>query len=161
MAPTVVRSTDAARAFIAPPWGGWEGIKWRSQPRAPCGCGRNQAFFVLMACAGLVGETPCAGKILRRTAVQRGLDRFVMPGTVRASMGGKGASATGWGYTIAGRRLDRCRAIPLSGWVVAEAWLTRTAAALRRPGGHISSRSDTAFSFANIGRMCYICRREP
>ena len=26
-APTVVRSTDAARAFIAPPWGGWEGMK--------------------------------------------------------------------------------------------------------------------------------------
>lgn len=25
-APTVVRSTNAARAFIAPPWGGWEGM---------------------------------------------------------------------------------------------------------------------------------------
>ena len=56
-----------------------------------CGCGRNQAFFVLMAGAGLVGEAPCAGKILRRTAVQRWLDRFPV-------MGGKGASATGWGY---------------------------------------------------------------
>ena len=44
-----------------------------------------------MAGAGLVGEAPCAGKILRRTAVQRGLDRFPV-------MGGKGASATGWGY---------------------------------------------------------------
>ena len=44
-----------------------------------------------MAGAGLVGEAPCAGKILRRTAVQRWLDRFPV-------MGGKGASATGWGY---------------------------------------------------------------
>ena len=59
--------------------------------RTLCGCGRNQAFFVLMAGAGLVGEAPCAGKILRRPAVQRGLDRFPF-------MGGKGASATGWGY---------------------------------------------------------------
>ena len=44
-----------------------------------------------MAGAGLVGEAPCAGKILRRTAVQRWLDRFPV-------MGGKGVSATGWGY---------------------------------------------------------------
>ena len=87
--------------------------------RALCGCGRNQAFFVLMAGAGLVGEAPCAGMILRRTAVQRGLDRFVMPGTVRASMGGKGASATGWGYTH--RRAATC-SLPgdtAFGWVVA------------------------------------------
>ena len=47
-------------------------------------------------------------------------------------------------------RLARCPAIPLSGWVVAEAWLTRAAATLRRPGGHISSRSDTAFSPIDI-----------
>lgn len=26
LAPTVIRSTDAARAFIAPPLGGWEGL---------------------------------------------------------------------------------------------------------------------------------------
>ena len=59
--------------------------------RTLCGCGRNQAFFVLMAGAGLAEEAPCAVKILRRTAVQRWLDRFPV-------MGGKGASATGWGY---------------------------------------------------------------
>ena len=53
--------------------------------------GRNQAFFVLMGGARLVGEAPCAGKILRRTAVQRGLDRFPV-------MGGLRASATGWEY---------------------------------------------------------------
>lgn len=64
--------------------------------RARCGGGRNQAFFVLMAGAGLVGEAPCARKILRRTAVQRGLDRFRHARLDRASMGGKGASATGW-----------------------------------------------------------------
>lgn len=57
---------------------------------------------MLMAGAGLVGGAPCTGKILRLTAVQRGLDRFPF-------MGGKGASATGWGYTIAWHS----RAIPL------------------------------------------------
>ena len=108
--------------------------------RALCGCGRNQAFFVLMAGAGLVGEAPCAGKILRLTAVQRGLDRFPLwVGRERQRPGGD--------TSIAGQRLARCRAIPLSGWVVAEAWLTRpAAAALRRPGGHITSRRLTAFS---------------
>ena len=56
--------------------------------RTLCGCGRNQAFFVLMAGAGLVGEAPCAGKILRRTSAQRGLDRFPFLG----GLGGDTAS---------------------------------------------------------------------
>lgn len=104
-----------------------------------------------MAGAGLVGAAPCAGNALRLTAVQRGLDRFVMPGTVRASMGGKGASATGWGY-------KHRRAIPLSGWVVAEAWLTCPAsAALRRPGGHLTSRRLTSYSTA-ISELCILYR---
>ena len=108
--------------------------------RAPCGCGRNQAFFVLMAGAGLVGEAPCAGKILRLTAVQRWLDRFPV-------MGGKGASATGWGYNH--RRAATC-SLPgdTAFWVgcrgsVADADGGSCASAT---GGHITSRRLTAFS---------------
>ena len=125
-AQTFARSTDAARAFIAPPWGGWEGTKLRSKPRKV----RQWPEPSLLCADGWCCDAkPCSATQLR-TAVPRGLDRFPI-------MGGKGASATGWGYTIAGLRLARCRAIPLSGWVVAEAWLTRAAATFRRPGGHI------------------------
>lgn len=91
-----------------------------------------------MAGAGLVGEAPCAGKILRRTAVQRGLDRFPV-------MGGKGASATGWGY-----KHRRAAACSLPGdtafWVGGRG-------SVADAGGHISSRRLTAFS-SSASEMC-------
>lgn len=75
---SVVRSTDAARAFIAPPWGGWEGTKWRSQPRTV----RLRPEPSLL-CAGGWGwdaKKLCCVAAQRQTAVQRGLDRFSLMG---------------------------------------------------------------------------------
>ena len=93
-----------------------------------------------MAGAGLVEEAPCAGKILRRPAVQRGLDRFSL-------MGGKGASATGWGYN---HRRAATSSLPgdTAFWVggrgsVADAGCGSCASAT---GGPITSRRLTAFS---------------
>ena len=51
---TVVQSTDAARAFTFP-WG-TEGDKVEVTAAQGAAGGRNQAFFVLMAGAGLVGK---------------------------------------------------------------------------------------------------------
>lgn len=115
------------------------GTKWRSQPRKV----RQWPEPSLLCADGWCCDAKPRAATQLRTAVQRGLDRFSI-------MGGKAPRAPGGDTFIAGRRLARCRAIPLSGWVVAEALLTLTAAALRRPGGHISSRSDTAFSPIDI-----------
>jgi len=101
-----------------------------------------------MAGAGLVGEAPCAGKILRLTAVQRWLDRFPV-------MGGKGASATGWGYNH--RRAATCSlpgdtAFRVGGrGSVADSG--GVSCALATPGGHISSRRLTAFEIAGRSRQ--------
>ena len=57
LAPAVFRRADGARAFTLP-WG-TEGDKVEVTAAQGAGDGRNQAFFVLMAGAGLRGK-PCA-----------------------------------------------------------------------------------------------------
>ena len=57
LAPTVIRRTDAAREFTFP-WG-TEGDKVEVTAAQGAAGGRTQAFFVLMAGAGLRGK-PCA-----------------------------------------------------------------------------------------------------
>ena len=104
-AQTVVRSTDAARAFTFP-WG-TEGDK----VEVTAAQGRLWPEPSLLCADGWCCDAKPRAATQLRAAVQRGLDRFPV-------MVGKGALAIGWGYTIAGRRLARCRAIPLSsgGW---------------------------------------------
>lgn len=53
LALAVIRSTNAARAFTLPR--GTEGDKVEVTAAQQCGSGRNQAFIVLMAGAGLRG----------------------------------------------------------------------------------------------------------
>ena len=57
LAPAVIRMTDGTRAFTLP-WG-TEGDKVEVTAAQGAASGRNQAFFVLMAGAGLRGK-PCA-----------------------------------------------------------------------------------------------------
>lgn len=129
--PPVVRSSDAARAFIAPPWGGWEGTKWRSQPRTV----RLRPEPSLL-CAGGWGwdaKKLCCVAAQRRTAVQRGLDRFSL-------MGGKAPAAPGgdtWSPTTAATPLcsaDQCVGASLP--AVPASWTSKPgdAACLHSPG---------------------------
>ena len=72
----------------SPSPGGPRGTKWRSQPRKV----RQWPEPSLLCADGWCCDAKPRAASQRRTAVQRGLDRFPI-------MGGKGASATGWGYS--------------------------------------------------------------
>ena len=165
-------SKDRRNPGVHPPLGDRGG---QSGGHGRARCGQWPEPSLLCADGWCCDSKPCAATQLR-TAVQRGLDRFVMPGTVRASMGGKAPRAPGGDTFIAGRRLARCRAIPLSGWVVAEAWLTQAAAAsatgwgnncripffLTRDNHYLTSKSTTSIETnhsvfcANLLRKMYI-----